>query len=540
MRRKEKPISKEICDIQTAREASSIAAAANSKRKNTNHNEKCCEISKYSREELFEQIQSVIDAGLHPEKFFRDLWDSVAGGETWCGEIVNKAADGSFYWVSTIIAPIPNEPGKHEQYIAIRHDITKRKLIEEKLRADEVLFDGILNSTAAQIVSGAYQSESGLSVYRQNINELKRAEEVFREKAELLEQTYDAVIIWRLDDGIISWNPSAEKLYGFTEREAIKKYTHELLKTVFPKPYSVFIANLRDRGKWEGELIHTTKDGREVIVESRFVTIKKSDGAVIVLETCRDITERRRFEAELSRVTQLSLVGELAAGLAHEIKNPLTGIKGVIDILLQRRAPDDDEREILGSVRYEIERIDETVRALLNQARPKPLEIKPASLTATIRRSVQFASHQNNLHRPNGGKTIIETVIPDEEVVVPHDSARLEDAVLNLILNALAATADKINGRIKVRLSLIERADAKCEALIEVSDNGSGISESNLKEIFAPFYTTTIGGTGLGLAAVKRIARAHGGSCEVSSVVGHGATFTLHIPINGTHQAVGI
>ncbi len=378
----------------------------------------------------------------------------------------------------------------------------------------------------------AYPSETGLSIYWRNINERKQAEEIIREKAELLEQTYDAVIIWKLDDGIISWNPSAEQLYGYKEVEAIEKHTHELLKTVYPKPYSAFFSNLREKSQWEGELIHTTKEGREIIVESRFATIKKSDGDVIVLETCRDITERKRFEAEMNRVTQLSLVGELAAGLAHEIKNPLAGIKGVIDILLQRRAPDDDEREILGSVRHEIERIDETVRALLNQARPKPLELKPASLTETIRRSVQFAFHQNNVHHPDGGKTVIEMDIPDEELVIPHDSSRLEDALLNLILNAIEATADKTDGRITVRLSRIKSNNGNSEVLIAVSDNGCGISEQMLKEIFAPFFTTTKDGTGLGLAAVKRIARAHGGSCDVVSTVGQGSTFTIHLPVN--------
>ena len=385
----------------------------------------------------------------------------------------------------------------------------------------------------------AYPSETGLSVYWRNITERKRAEELIREKAELLEQTYDAIIIWKLDDGIISWNPSAEQLYGFTSEEALGKRTPDLLKTVFPKPLSAFLSNLRENGRWEGELIHTTKEGREIIVESRFVTIKKSNGEVIVLETCRDITERKRFEAELSRVTQLSLVGELAAGLAHEIKNPLAGIKGVIDILIQRRSPDDDEREILESVRHEIERIDETVRALLNQARPKPLELKPASVTETIRRSVQFAFHQNNVHHPNGGKTIIEMDLPDEEIVIPHDSSRLEDAVLNLILNAIAASADKLNGKITVRLSRINSNDGNGEVLIEVSDNGCGISQPQLKEIFAPFYTTTKGGTGLGLAAVKRIARAHGGSCEVSSTVGQGSTFTIHLPVNDSDALSG-
>ncbi|HQU85030.1 MAG TPA: ATP-binding protein [Pyrinomonadaceae bacterium] len=350
---------------------------------------------------------------------------------------------------------------------------------------------------------------------------------------QLLEQTYDAIFVWNIDDGIVSWNKNAETLYGYKAEEVYGRESQEFLKTIHPHAKNDSIYELKHRGYWEGELIHTTKSGAEVIVESRQHIIRRNGDHIVVLETSRDVTERRQMEAKISRAAQLSLVGELAAGLAHEIKNPLAGIKGVIDILLQRRKDNDgDEREILENVRYEIERIDKTVRALLQHSRPKPLDVKPARLDETIQRAVQFASHQTSIRHSNGGKTEIELLLPENAFIVPHDPAGIEDVILNLVLNARDAIGDKNDGKIIVKLTEPhENGFYLNKAVIEISDNGCGIASEKLERIFAPFQTTKPDGTGLGLAAVKRIVRAHGGECEVNSEFGKGTTFKISLPI---------
>lgn len=351
--------------------------------------------------------------------------------------------------------------------------------------------------------------------------------------SQLLEQTYDAIFVWKIDDGIVSWNKNAEVLYGYTAEEVYGRKSPEVLKTIHPPTQSDSIYELKHKGYWEGELIHTTKSGAEVIVESRQHIIKKKGEQIVVSETSRDVTERRQMEAKISRAAQLSLVGELAAGLAHEIKNPLAGIKGVIDILLQRRKENDgDEREILENVRYEIERIDKTVRVLLRHSRPKPLEIKPAGLDETIRRAVRFAAHQTSIRNAKGGKTEIELFLPEYAFIVPHDPAGIEDVILNLILNARDAIGGKNDGKISVKLSEPSLNGVYLnKALIEISDNGCGIAPEKLERIFTPFQTTKPDGTGLGLAAVKRIVRAHSGECEVDSEIGKGTIFKITLPI---------
>jgi signal transduction histidine kinase len=184
-------------------------------------------------------------------------------------------------------------------------------------------------------------------------------------------------------------------------------------------------------------------------------------------------------------------------------------------------------------VRHQVERIDGTVRALLDRARPRPLNPAHTSLTELTQRAVNVARAQLT-----GGATLshgvrIEFEPPLADIELSADAAQVEDAVLNLIINALEAIEDEGEVKVRVRRAESDReAETEEEAVIEVSDNGRGINEEDLARIFNPFFTTTQGGTGLGLPAVRRIARAHGGGIEVRSSSGKGSTFTLHLPIN--------
>ncbi len=367
----------------------------------------------------------------------------------------------------------------------------------------------------------------------QDVTERNKAANLIREKNQLLEQTYDAIFVWNLTNGISYWNPNAQRLYGFTESEAGGRDPYDLLKSVSPQPREEFIEYLREQGIWEGELVQQTKSGAEVYVEARLYVIERDGQNLTVLETVRDVTERRRLEAKIAHAGQLALIGELAAGLAHEIKNPLAGIKGVIDILLRRRASNGDvsrEHEILKSVSFEIERIDKTVRALLQHSRPKPLEISSAPLDETIRRAVQIALHRAD-KRSSSEVINIEFKAPRTKLMFSHDAAKLEDVVLNLLLNAAESIGDQKNGKITVVLKKHKLPNNGAEVRIEIKDNGCGIAPDKLEKIFTPFQTTKTEGTGLGLASVRRIVRAHGGECVVRSKTGKGSTFTIKLPL---------
>lgn len=292
---------------------------------------------------------------------------------------------------------------------------------------------------------------------------------------------------------------------------------------------------------WKGELRNRAKDGSIYWVDTTIVPFLNSDGKPYQYVAIRhDITQRKAAEeqvlkqaTELQRAAQLSFVGELAAGLAHEIKNPLAGIQGAVDILIRRRDKNDPEREALEGMRHEVARIDNTVRALLDRARPRLSSVVNESLTNVVDRAVSLAKGQLVTAVTRGHHVRIEYEPPDDPITIPIDSAQIEDAVLNLIINAIEAC--QTGGYVKVRVARlqVERLDVlEEEAIIEVEDDGVGISEEDQARIFNPFFTTRSSGTGLGLPAVRRIARLHGGRVEVTSTLGKGSLFTIYLPVN--------
>jgi two-component system CheB/CheR fusion protein len=283
---------------------------------------------------------------------------------------------------------------------------------------------------------------------------------------------------------------------------------------------------------WRGEIRNRAKDGSLYWVDTTIVPLLNDQGKprqYVAIRT--EITEQKRLEAEMARAARLSLMGEVAASLAHEIKNPLAGIQGAVDILLSRRLPDDPERRVLEGVRGEVARIDALVQQMLRQTRVRAAVLQPESLAEVVKRAVQLGQQTIHLARRES-RPQLSLELPEEDLNMPLDAAQLEDAALNLILNAIAAVQEQgADGWVKVfvRRETDEFGD---EAVVVVADNGPGLAEADQTLIFKPFYTTKPDGTGLGLSATRRIARAHGGRVEVRSEPGQGAAFYLRLPLS--------
>jgi PAS domain S-box-containing protein len=265
-------------------------------------------------------------------------------------------------------------------------------------------------------------------------------------------------------------------------------------------------------------------------LRSRVSPVRDESGKnVAYLMVVRDITEIVAHEREINRRQQAARFGELAASLAHEIKNPLAGIQGAVDILIQRRSPNDPERKLLEGVRGEVGRIDAIIRSMLDRARPGIFNFQPATVNAAVHRAITLAGHQAKAASTRGRQIKIEFVDDPSPIVMNIDAAQIEDATHGLLTNAIEAIDG--HGAVVVRLGECDREDGKGrEVVIEVEDNGRGVPEEDLSRIFSPFFSTNPNGAGLGLPAVRRIARAHGGRVEAASTQGRGSTFTIRLP----------
>jgi signal transduction histidine kinase len=227
----------------------------------------------------------------------------------------------------------------------------------------------------------------------------------------------------------------------------------------------------------------------------------------------------RLHRTQMSRAEHLATLGELATGLAHEIRNPLAGIAGVIEIVGRDLPSTSPARAVIRDVRLEIAQINRILTDLLQTARPHPPEVRASDLNVTVEHAVMLA-RQQVLSKP----IHIELEKDPSLAAVEHDSDQLHQVVLNLLLNSVQA----IEGAGTVRIVVAAKKD---KALISVADSGRGIPPEHLPFIFRPFYTTKGNGTGLGLSLARRIVEDHRGRIEVESELGRGTEFLVTIPI---------
>ena len=337
----------------------------------------------------------------------------------------------------------------------------------------------------------------------------------------IVESIRSGLITTDLDGRIYTFNKAAEEMTGYTAGGLRGEDVSTLLGHMREKTDASLQALAKSQPSPRYEADCVTADGRRVLLGYSIAPLNTEGGerSGLVI-TFQDLTEVRALEETSRRQAKLAAVGRLAAGIAHEIRNPLTAMRGSIQVLRSGVAADSVEAELMEIVLRESDRLNQIITDFLNYARPRPVTLSRADVSDPLRETFALLRHSPDVR--DGHR--VEEVIPDEPVLAMIDVAGMKQVFWNLARNALNAMPD--GGTLRAELENL----ASGQLRITFIDTGRGMSSEQVERLFEPFSSSTTGGTGLGLSIVYQIIRDHDGTINVRSREGHGTTITIDLP----------
>lgn len=345
--------------------------------------------------------------------------------------------------------------------------------------------------------------------------------------SDIIEHSADAIISLDLDNTITSWNSGAEKMLGWKRKEIIGKSItdivpdeliemQELQCIEFGMQYQGHVSN------YETERI--TKNGEKKLVNLTESFIRNNDDEIVGRsQILRDLTDIKMKEEQIQQSERLATVGHMAAGVAHEVGNPLTAISSLVQVS-QRKTDDEFIQDQLTKVREHIQRINKIVRDLVDFSRPSNMQSENVQINDVIESAVGLLQHDARCK-----DVMFEMNLTNDLPLVSCVPDQIHQVLVNLLLNAVDAMEGQDNPKVTIETQKENNA-----ARLTVSDNGKGITDKHQSRIFEPFFTTKeVGsGTGLGLSVSHGIINKIGGSINVESTHGEGTTFIIQLPTN--------
>lgn len=415
----------------------------------------------------------ILKSGLMKSADYQQFWETLLSGRAIKGELVNKTADGRLLNIEGTANAIFNDRGDVIGFLSIQRDVTERKQAEELLRA-------VANSSPI----GIYFVQEGKFVYAN------------RPFAEITGFTQEQ---------LIGRNPL--DLVFPDDKARVRSNAVAMLKGGANHPYEYRLMDARGQTRWIMETVAT--------IQYR--------GQPATLGNVVNITDRKRVQEQLMTTDRLASIGELAAGVAHEINNPLTGIIGLSELILDTDVPP-ETREDLKTINAEARRTARIVQDLLTFARKHPQEKIPTNVNEAISHVLRLREYEQKV-----SNITVVTRLAQDVPEINGNPFQLQQVFMNLVINA-EYFMNQAHGKGNVTI------DTRCEnslVLVSIADDGPGIRRENLKRIFDPFFTTKeVGkGTGLGLSICHGIITEHGGRIYAESEPGQGASFIVELPV---------
>lgn len=344
--------------------------------------------------------------------------------------------------------------------------------------------------------------------------------------------------------GIITqFNPAASAIFGIPLKEPLGVRYESIIPAGNPENCNAMYT-LRHRTEVDSvEKKVELADGGEVYISLSTALISDSEGNIVgAAEVFQDLTKIKKMEIELARLNTLAALGEMAATIAHEVRNPLAAIAGFASLLERDMNVDDPKLRLIEKIKQGTDNLNSTVETLLNYTRFEELNKKYTDFIEFVNIAVtQFKN--DNIHNMAEVKINVDhTHIKESKLNIEIDSMLFRQIFFNIFINAIDAF--DMNGEINICIKKLPRQKAIAdygdklmlgihETIVQttISDNGSGIPEDKIDKIFAPFYTTKASGNGLGLAVAWKIIKAHGGEIYASNLKDSGAAFSILMPV---------
>jgi len=491
----------EISNQQQALNEHAIVSITDVKGDITYVNDKFVKISGYTPEELLGHNHRMIQSGFHDKAFFRELWQTVANGRVWHGQVKNRAKDGSYYWVEATVVPFMGKSGKPYQYVSMRTDITAQKAMELQVQSERRLLQNVMDTLG----EGVYMLDTmGNCTYL---------------------------------------NREAEAIIGWTSEEVVGRNLHDMIHSQLPDGTQVTQADCpAHKSMAEKRVYRSDTDYFEhkngTLFPISIVASPMLEGGEVVgsVAAFQDISERKFTERELLRAKEAAEAasqakGDFLATMSHEIRTPMNGIIGMTALTLDTEL-NTEQREYLTMVKSSADALLTIINDILDFSKIESGKMELELIEFDVRALFAATEKALALRADEKGLELVYDVDSDIPDVLTADPGRIRQVLTNLLGNAIKFSD---HGVISLNMKLLKRTGNMVRVRIEVADQGIGIAEDKRAHIFGAFTqadtstTRQYGGTGLGLAISSRLVDVMGGSLIVESEVGVGSVFSFII-----------